>query len=497
MSTEDKTVTIIVHGTFARTESWWRTGASAKVPFADNLELALARRGLKNTVWQPVLDHGFSFEDFSWTGENRHKDRVKGAKHFCRKLGELAKKMGATADQPLSLNLVSHSHGGNVCLEVLRYLPSTVRLNRFVTLGTPFIVAKPAARLIRFVAAVIVFLLLLVVPLNLAGSAANFAWFNVAMFFSEKPDSKVQLVHEAGCEYKIEVREESKQFNSDSNSQFTNYVDARAGMEKAKCELKKETWQATFFLLIYAPLLAMFCSFFDVLAQFFVILLLRLKNSFRAMLCRFFPSLPPGRSSHKAYGPSDFALKRIVGPGQMLAVTSHLDEAELVLEVGTAPARLYDEFVQSIRSRFKRLMERLFLKGLVSGLILKGLEALFERISLGMPFWRVMWFNYEVDHPTLDRNYYPKEYMKSERLQLEVEAAPLSLAMTRDRNAMSMAEADDDNDENLRLSLKEVIDDLKQQIRLRHSSYYSSPEVMNLISDFIAGPVTETESTEK
>ena len=405
MSTEDKTVTIIVHGTFAKTESWWRTGASAKVPFADNLELALARRGLKNTVWQPVLDQGFSFEDFSWTGENRHKDRVKGAKHFSRKLGELAKKMGATADQPLSLNLVSHSHGGNVCLEILRYLPKTVRLNKFVTLGTPLIVAKPAARIIRFVAAVIVFLLLLVVPLKLAGSAADYAWYKLEMFvLYDTPASDFELSQGSDCNYTATMGQQSTKAYEGSEGDVKSYERSRAGMESAKCELKQESWQATFFLLFYAPLLAMVCTLFDVLAQVIVIGLLRLKNFVRAVLCYFFPSLPPGRSSHKAYGPSDFALKRIVGPGQMLAVTSHLDEAELVLEVGTAPARLYDEFVQSIRSRFKRLMERLFLKGLVSGLILKGLEALFERISLGMPFWRVMWFNYEIDHPTLDRH---------------------------------------------------------------------------------------------
>ena len=492
MSGKDSIVTIIVHGTFAKSESWWRRGQEDGIPFADQLEGALAARGLKNTVWDPVLNHGFSYEDFSWSGENRHADRVKGAKAFCKKLAALGKKMGATVENPLSLNLVAHSHGGNVCLEILRYLPRTVQLNKMVTLGTPLVTARPAARLIRFVIAALVFLALMVVPLKLVSSGFDILTSDFQYFLLGHPDDVInaELTGGSACEFKATMSDASREgYEADELDVIPVLEQAKSVEEKAKCELKKESWWLLWLLVLYAPLLSFFCTVFDLFAQVFVIGILRLKNFARGLLSHIFKSMPLGRSSYKAYGPSDAALERIVGTGQLLAVTSHLDEAELMLEVGTAPARLYDEFVQGMRSRMKRILERLFLKGLVSGLILKGVEALFERISLGMPFWRVMWFNYEVDHPGNGRNYYPEEYMQSIRLKLEVEASPLSLAMTRNRaEVLQTQNVDVDVDEgDLRLSLKEVIDDLKQQIKLRHSSYYSSPEVMNVISDFIAG----------
>lgn len=492
MSAPGRTVTLIIHGTFARDETWWRRGNAGAIEFADRLEAALAAKGLQNTVWDPVLNHGFSYDDFSWSGENRHSQRVKGAKNLCAKLAELAKCMGATIENPLSVNLVSHSHGGNVCLEMLRYLPRTVSINKFVTLGTPLIACKPAARLIRFFAAFMVFLLLLWLPMQIIEASINY-YDAQSELRQALPDVNwrhddvfdITLKEDDVC--RADVGMKGKYKGDLSSETIADLEHARQKVVESKCEIKGNFGDIFLIFLVFAPILSLVCNVADWIARP-VIYLFRIKNWIRDLLHRVFPRLPAAKSSRKAYGPSDFALKRIVKPGSMLAVTSRLDEAELILQVGTAPARLYEEFRRGIRSRFKRTMEFLFLNGVVNGLILKGTEALFERISLGMPLWRVMWFNYEIDHPENGGDYYLPNYLSVRRLNLQVETSPLSLPMSKQKNINEHSDDGGPLDTDLQLSLKEVLDDLKKQILLRHSSYYKSAEVMDLISDFIVKP---------
>lgn len=57
---EAPVVTLIVHGTFARDECWWRLSDGFGVPtFADRLESTLADRGCTGSVWQPPAGLGF------------------------------------------------------------------------------------------------------------------------------------------------------------------------------------------------------------------------------------------------------------------------------------------------------------------------------------------------------------------------------------------------------------------------------------------------------
>ena len=159
-----RVITIVVHGTFAADATWWRLGENDKETFAGRLEIALARRGVFQTVWQPALEMGLDYGAFAWSGKNKHKDRIIGARKLRLALASIAQKIGATRQAPLVVNFVAHSHGGNVVLEALRRLGDNVRVGRILFLGTPLISVRPAFRLFRFVVS---YLLLTIVTLSM------------------------------------------------------------------------------------------------------------------------------------------------------------------------------------------------------------------------------------------------------------------------------------------------------------------------------------------
>jgi hypothetical protein len=161
-------VTLIVHGTFARDETWWRLDPAGN-SFASKLDAALGRRGLQRTVWTPALDAGLDYAAFSWTGNNRHGDRRHGGRTLAAGLTRLATTLKATREAPLEVNLVAHSHGGNVVLEALRRLPPTVRARRVILLGTPLISARPVLRPLNIAFAVILGVLVAASVLGLFG----------------------------------------------------------------------------------------------------------------------------------------------------------------------------------------------------------------------------------------------------------------------------------------------------------------------------------------
>ena len=119
----NKTVTLVIHGTFAGQATWWRLGGEGHATFADRLEGQLSRRGLSGTVWKPALVEDLDYPSFSWSGLNRHRERMRGARRLCSSLNELAQRVRATASAPLTVNVVAHSHGGNVVLEAIRVEP--------------------------------------------------------------------------------------------------------------------------------------------------------------------------------------------------------------------------------------------------------------------------------------------------------------------------------------------------------------------------------------
>lgn len=174
---DGKVVTLVIHGTFAAESTWWQLGRGA---FADRLEQALSTRGLKGTVWKPALEAGFAYEHFAWTGKNLHRDRIDGAQKIARNINTLAERLGATAEAPLMVHFVGHSHGGNVVLEVLNRLGPRVKPAGVVLLGTPLLRFVPAFRPARllFASTLLALVTLVIVGMFLCviGSPAPFLW---------------------------------------------------------------------------------------------------------------------------------------------------------------------------------------------------------------------------------------------------------------------------------------------------------------------------------
>ena len=102
-------IAILVHGTLAAKATWWQPTIGG--------------------FWQHVHGYWPHLYDgpvpFAWSGVNSHGERVIAA----QKLVRWAQTVGANV-----LDVIAHSHGGNVCLLAARMgLP----INRLILLGTP------------------------------------------------------------------------------------------------------------------------------------------------------------------------------------------------------------------------------------------------------------------------------------------------------------------------------------------------------------------------
>ncbi|MEO8345486.1 MAG: hypothetical protein ABI607_07310 [Betaproteobacteria bacterium] len=115
--------TVIVHGTWAAGFDWWRD-PGATTPKPDNLWNFLKT----NLATGPAAGLVGAPDEFSWSGGNSDFDRRQGASDFLN--------WWRTIAEPEELDVVSHSHGGNVVMLALAANPA-LRLRRFVLLGTP------------------------------------------------------------------------------------------------------------------------------------------------------------------------------------------------------------------------------------------------------------------------------------------------------------------------------------------------------------------------
>lgn len=104
-----KRLALIVHGTWAAPKLWWRPNVGA--------------------FWNFIKPHWPHLYDgatpFSWSGANSHAARVAAAKQliaWCK------------AQNASSIDVIAHSHGGNVCLLAAR---GGLDIDRLVLLGTP------------------------------------------------------------------------------------------------------------------------------------------------------------------------------------------------------------------------------------------------------------------------------------------------------------------------------------------------------------------------
>ncbi|MEK7748324.1 MAG: hypothetical protein AAB300_04545 [Nitrospirota bacterium] len=412
-------VTIIVHGTFAAEETWWRLSKTSETTFADRLEEALSARGFAGTVWRPVLDVGMSYEAFSWSGKNRDNDRRAGACKLRKSLAELAKKLGASPSQPLTVNLIAHSHGGNVVLEALRDIAGSIRVGRVVLLGTPLVSVRPRLRLTRLMIS------MAMIPMVMMGLL------------------------------------------------LILYV----GMVQLGSLIGRETWSG-------APALVLLILFIFLVYGWSLWLL--------AWVGDFIWSFPGwvwlvlrGRRAGQAYGPTPGSLLAILRGKPMVAFTSHHDEAETALLLSTAPRKLYLDEVKAW-GRIGRTFEWIALRPIVEGMLLRALEVPLERFVLGFSFYRLFFWDYEMANLDSGRSY-PAHVLKrvdvTEHLDLPAEASSLPANMLVSPQGPAEGQGVDRRAKTLRQSVREVVRNVIEQIKLRHSGYHNNPNVLEQIAN--------------
>lgn len=101
-------MTIIIHGTWAATSDWWQRGGN----FWNYIN------GITGNVYGEN-------DAFSWSGANNHVERIKAAHELVRWVG---------LHRCANLDIIAHSHGGNVSFLATRL---GLKIRKLITLGTP------------------------------------------------------------------------------------------------------------------------------------------------------------------------------------------------------------------------------------------------------------------------------------------------------------------------------------------------------------------------
>jgi hypothetical protein len=157
-----------------------------------------------------------------------------------------------------------------------------------------------------------------------------------------------------------------------------------------------------------------------------------------------------------------------------------------LLQIGSAPARLYKEYVAAEFSPVGRLLEFLLVRPFVLGVFLKATEMLLEVISLGFSVWRSLLNDFEI--ASLDeRPYYPSHLLVHQKIDIRPEAGSaivmLGAEATQDRRLGNTTGPRS----GLHISLGEVTEEIKRQIQLRHSTYYENRAVIQRVAEFLVG----------
>lgn len=101
-------MTVIIHGTWAATSTWWQRGGN----FWNYVN------GITGNVYGEK-------DAFSWSGANRHEERVKAANDLIT---------WVNSHPCTNLDMITHSHGGNVGFLATRL---GLKIRKLITLGTP------------------------------------------------------------------------------------------------------------------------------------------------------------------------------------------------------------------------------------------------------------------------------------------------------------------------------------------------------------------------
>ncbi|MEE8575664.1 MAG: hypothetical protein V3T31_00270, partial [candidate division Zixibacteria bacterium] len=165
--------------------------------------------------------------------------------------------------------------------------------------------------------------------------------------------------------------------------------------------------------------------------------------------------------------------------------------ASLLLQLGSAPRRLYVEFIEEKFKKPLRILERMAVRPIVVGLLLRVSEIVLERVALGFSWIALLFFDYEMAN--LDGG---KEYPKSviSRRDVTKELRPMVRASEREFTTSPGLAIDDDADalgnrhvSTLRENLQNVGESMMSQVKLRHSLYYCS----DVITDYVADALVE------
>jgi hypothetical protein len=429
-----RVLTVVVHGTFAATLRWWRPGGADAPTFADRLEVALARRGMPDTVWKPALALGWSPEAFAWSGRNRHVDRLIGGRTLAIQLNALAETLDATEAEPLVVNFVAHSHGGNVVLEALPRLAPIVRPGRVVLLGTPLLTFRPTLRIVR------------------AAIAALLAFVVVSLFVFVVGSAFVPGLFDWMC--------------------------SLLGL----CTTESGVGMGWLLLLAAAMVLAY--------GWILVVLSWIVDVAWRVLL---FPLTALGKARPgEVYGPPHQRLLELLGGRRLALFTSHQDESDVILELSTAPRRLYAEWVARKWGSEVKILERIALRPVVVGLVLRVAEVVLERYMLGFPWLRVLFFDHEMADLDRGREYPPSLVERvdvSLELRQALEAHPPSVPIWWPVPVPAAERLDGEvrRTVTLREGLRILTRDVFRQVKPVHSEYYESDAVVGKIADAIAG----------
>ncbi|WGL15902.1 alpha/beta hydrolase [Microbulbifer bruguierae] len=106
IQTQPKSLTIIVHGTWASSKTWWQKGGT-----------------FWNYVNTLVPDLYQGQTPFKWSGDNRHTKRKAAANDLVNWLSGIQ-----------DVDIIAHSHGGNVAIEATRI---GLKIRKLILLGTP------------------------------------------------------------------------------------------------------------------------------------------------------------------------------------------------------------------------------------------------------------------------------------------------------------------------------------------------------------------------
>ncbi len=445
-----ETLTLVIHGTYAADESWWRLAddENGGDTFADRLEAALQARGLQHTVWKPALSHGFGYDAFSWSGINRDRDRRAGARKLATALEDLAGRLHASEQRPLRVNLVAHSHGGNVALEAVRHFSSRIRLGRIVMMGTPLITRRPCMRIGRLMLANLMAMLLVSWTFLIPG---------------------VLVV----CGPRLTVG--GRVLCGDLAGSELLWVTA-----------------------LWVPMMLGYGLLFSFTA-WLVDLIWRVVW----LLCTF------GWAPRPAYGPRTSDLVHACGGLPMVLISCDDDEAALLLQLGAAPRDLYLQHVKSRFGAVARAAEYVAVRPIIVGLLLRASETVLERLVLGFGWLRVLFFDYEMADLSGDKAY-PENALHcidmSGQLSLPTSAqeahADARAAATRHESLVSLPVGQSSkalpflNKHTARLleNLRSVREHLVSQVKLRHSLYYESSAVIERIAEEIVRAGTSAEA---